>query len=95
MGKKKTTTDSGSGSTKALTTVAMAGGVFLLRKVLATTWTKVTGKVPPTDLTDPRVTLVEALAWSVATGIVIETARYFVLHSAASKSVAEAGTEER
>ena len=34
-----------------------------------TAWTKVTGKEPPTDLTDPKVTLPEALAWAVATGV--------------------------
>ena len=66
---------------KLVSTVAVAGGVFLLRKVLATAWTKVTGRVPPTDLTDPRVTLPETLAWAVATGLVVETARFFIVRS--------------
>jgi hypothetical protein len=73
MGKNKAKKGDGS-STRMVTTVAVTGGVFLLRKLLGTAWTRVTGKVPPTDLTDPKVTLVEALAWSVATGIVVETA---------------------
>jgi hypothetical protein len=59
----------------------MTGGVFLLRKLLATAWTKVTGKAPPTDLTDPKVTLPEVLAWSIATGVVVETVRFAVLRS--------------
>jgi len=76
----------GEGSNARLaTTIAMTGGVFLLRKVLATAWTKVTGKVPPTDLTDPKVTLPEALIWSVATGIVVETARFAIVRSTMRK----------
>lgn len=75
------------------TTIAMTGGVFLLRKLLATAWTKLTGKVPPTDLTDPEVTLLEALAWSITTGVIIETARFFVVRATASKSLAETGAE--
>ena len=59
----------GAASARLVTTMAIAGGVFLLRKGLAAAWTKATGKVPPTDLTDPKVTLPEALVWAVATGI--------------------------
>jgi hypothetical protein len=88
-GKKK---DSGSNARMA-TTVAMTGGVFLLRKLLGTAWTKVTGKVPPTDLTDPKVTLPEALAWSIATGIVIETARFFIVRSTMKKALPESEAE--
>jgi hypothetical protein len=75
-----------------VTTVAMTGGVFLLRKLLATGWTKITGKVPPTDLTDPKVTLPEALAWSIATGIVIETARFAIVRSTMRKALPDAET---
>ena len=89
MGKKK----DGGGNSKMATTVAMTGGVFVLRKLLGTAWTKITGKAPPTDLTDPRVTLVEALAWSVATGIVVETLRFYVLHTKMKKSLTEAEAE--
>ena len=76
-----------------VTTVALTGGVFLLRKVLATAWTKITGKVPPTDLSDPKVTLLEALAWSIATGIVVETARFSIVRSTMRKPLAEAEAE--
>jgi Protein of unknown function (DUF4235) len=80
-------------NTRLVTTVAVTGGVFLLRKLLATAWTKITGRVPPTDLTDPKVTLAEALAWSVATGIVVETARFAIVRSTMRKSLADTGGE--
>lgn len=86
--------DKDKGSAGVPTTVAIAGGVFVLRKLLAFAWTKITGKVPPTDLTDPKISLVEALAWSIATGIVIETARYYIVHATMRKPSAQAGVEE-
>jgi uncharacterized membrane protein YjfL (UPF0719 family) len=90
MGKNK---KAGGSNTRMVGTVALTGGVFLLRKVLATAWTKITGKVPPTDLSDPKVTLVEALAWSVATGIVVETLRFYVVRSTMKKPLAESDAE--
>ena len=92
MGKNKAKKGDGS-STRMVTTLAVTGGVFLLRKLLATAWTRVTGKVPPTDLTDPKVTLVEALAWSVATGIVVETVRFAIVRSTMRKSLTDEGAE--
>ena len=92
MGKNKAKKGDGS-NTRMITTLAVAGGVFLLRKLLATVWTRVTGKVPPTDLTDPKVTLPEALAWAIATGIVIETARFAFLRSTMRKSLQDTGAE--
>jgi hypothetical protein len=89
---KKNNKDAGSNA-RLLTTVAMTGGVFLLRKLLGTAWTKITGKVPPTDLTDPKVTLPEALAWSIATGIVVETARFAIVRSTMRKSLADSTAE--
>jgi hypothetical protein len=82
-----------SSNTRLVTTMAMTGGVLLLRKLLATAWTRVTGKVPPTDLTDPKVTLPEALAWSIATGIVVETARFAIVRYTMRKSLPDAGAE--
>jgi Protein of unknown function (DUF4235) len=77
----------GEGSSgKLVTTMAVTGGVFLLRKLLATAWTKATGRVPPTDLTDPKVTLPEALAWAVATGIIVESARFAIIRSTMRKT---------
>jgi hypothetical protein len=92
MAKKKNKKGDGS-NTRMLTTVAMTGGVFLLRKVLATAWTKITGRVPPTDLTDPKVTLPEVLAYAVATGIVVEAARFAIVRSTMRKSLSDAEAE--
>jgi hypothetical protein len=91
MAKKKK--DGGGSSGRMAGTMALTGGVFLLRKLLATGWTKITGKAPPTDLSDPRITLVEALAWSIATGIVVETLRFYVIRSTMKKSLTEAEAE--
>ena len=89
---KKNKKDSGSNA-RLITTIATTGGVFLLRKLLATAWTKITGKVPPTDLTDPKVTLPEALAWAVATGVVVEAARFVIVRSTMRKPLADAVSE--
>jgi hypothetical protein len=92
MAKNKNKKGDGSNA-RMLTTVAMTGGVFVLRKLLATAWTKITGKVPPTDLTDPKVTLREALVWAVATGIVVETARFAIARSTMRKPAPDAEAE--
>jgi hypothetical protein len=86
MSKKR---DGSSG--RLVTAVATTGGVFLLRKVLATVWTKVTGKAPPTDLSDSKVTLFEALAWSIATGIIVETARFAIIRATMRRALPDAG----
>jgi Protein of unknown function (DUF4235) len=89
MGKSKS---SGSNS-RLVTTMAVTGGVFVLRKLLGTAWTKVTGRVPPTDLTDPKITLPEVLAWSIGTGLVVETARFFIVRSTMKKALPESEAE--
>lgn len=89
---KKNKEDGGSNA-RMLTTVAMSGGVFVLRKVLATAWTKITGKTPPTDLTDPKVTLREALVWSIATGIIVETVRFAIARTTMKKPAADTSAE--
>ena len=73
-------------SGRMVSMIAVTGGIFLLRKLLATAWTRVTGKVPPTDLTDPKVTLPETLIWAVATGLVVETARFFIVRAMMSRA---------
>jgi hypothetical protein len=79
----------GSGDSRArlVTTLATAGGLMVLRKVLAAVWTKATGKKPPTDLTDPKVTLPEALAWGVGTALVLETVRFAIARATMRKPV--------
>ena len=87
MGKKK------AASGGMVVTLATTGALMLLRKVLAAAWTKVTGKVPPTDLTDPKVTLPETLAWGVATGVIIETVRFAIVRTMVRRSPAVGDTE--
>jgi hypothetical protein len=89
MGKK----GDGATSAKLVTTMATAGGVFVLRKVLATVWTKITGKEPPTDLANPKVTLPEVLIWAVATGVIVEAAKFAIVRGTMRKSVADADAE--
>ena len=83
MGKK----GDGATSARLVTTMATAGGVFVLRKVLATAWTKVTGKEPPTDVAKPEVTLPEVLIWAVATGVIVEAAKFAIVRGTMRKSI--------
>ena len=71
MGKK----GDGGTSAKLVTTMATAGGVLVLRKVLAIVWTKITGKEPPEHPEDPQVALSEALIWGIVLGAGVHTAR--------------------
>jgi len=89
MGKK----GDGATSAKLVTTLATVGGVFVLRKVLATVWTKITGKEPPTDLANPKVTLPEVLIWAVATGVIVEAAKFAIVRGTMRKSVGDAEVE--
>ncbi len=88
MAKKKK--DDGSGG-HLLVMVASTGVAFALRKLLAAGWTKVRGKEPPIDLTDPRVTLAEALGWATLLALVVETARFFIIRGLARRELPEAG----
>ena len=90
MSKKK----SGSNGHMALTLVS-AATPLVLRKVLGAVWTKVVGKKPPTDLTDPKVTFVEAVGWAIVVAVIVESARFGITRSARQRSALEAaGTEE-
>ena len=81
---------SGGSGTRLVTTLATTGGLMVLRKVLAAGWTKITGRKPPTDLTDPKVTLPEALAWGVGTALVLETVRFCIVRATMRRSKPEA-----
>jgi hypothetical protein len=89
MSKKK----DGSGG-NAVIAIAGIAVPLMLRKVLMTVWTKVVGKEPPTDLTDPKVTFLEALGWAVALAVVIESARFGVMRSARRRSALESAAPE-
>lgn len=82
---------SGGSNPKMVITMAATGGVFVLRKVEAAVWKKITGKAPPTDLTDPKVTLTEALVWAVITGIVAEAVRFAIVRTSMRRMPAAEG----
>ena len=92
MSKRKTKKDGSGGS--AVISVAGIAVPLLLRKVLAIAWTKVVGKEPPTDLTDPKVTLPEALGWAVVLAIIVETARFAISAPARRRSALESAATE-
>ena len=75
MSKKK----DGSGGHLAVT-LAATGGAFVLRKVLAIAWTK--------------VTLPEALIWSVILAAIVETARFGITRAARRQAPSPAADAE-
>jgi hypothetical protein len=70
---------------KLVATIATAGAVFVARKLVTVAWTRATGKVPPTDPSDPAVRLGEAAAWAVVVGITVEMARLFASRATARR----------
>ena len=82
--------DPGTKVFNALTT--MAAG-FVARKVITYAWTKVTGKEPPTNPEDPGVAFVEALSWSVLTGITVAAFRLLAIRAVARKALSGADRE--
>lgn len=93
MAKGKGKKSDGSGG-NMLATVASTGTMFLTRKLLGMAWTRVTGKEPPTDLADRKVTLAEALGWAVLLGIIGELARFAVVRASTRRQLPEAGDAE-
>jgi hypothetical protein len=70
---------------KALGTIAAFAAAFAARKLLTYGWKQITGKEPPSDPSDPRVGIGEAVGWAVVLGVGIETARLLVMRAAARK----------
>src|SRR5258705_527909 len=57
--------------TRVFNAATMMAASFVARKAITLVWTKVTGKKPPVNPEDPGVALVEALTWSVLTGVTV------------------------
>lgn len=89
MSKKK----DGSGRS-AVISVAGIAVPLVLRKVLIMVWTKVAGKEPPIDLTNPKVTFPEAIGWAIALAIIIEGSRFAVNAPARRRSALESAAPE-
>jgi len=47
---------------------------FATRKLVTAGWRQVTGKEPPSDPQDLRVSIGEALSWAIVLGVAMETA---------------------
>ena len=73
-------------STRAINAMTMMAASFVARKAITVVWTKVTGKKPPTNPEDPGVAFVEALTWSVLTGVSVEAARLLATRAAARRT---------
>lgn len=69
-------------------TARIVGGVaslaagYAARKVIGFAWTKIRGEEPPNDPESPDISLGEALAWAVVTGVGMEIARVVAVRAA-------------
>jgi hypothetical protein len=80
-------------STRAFNTLTMLAAPFIARKTITVVWTKVTGKKPPTNPEDPGVALVEALTWSVLTGVTVAVLRLLATRAVARRALTSADRE--
>jgi len=79
---------------KLVAALATTGAVFLARKVVTIAWTRTTGKQPPTDASDPAVSILQALSWAAIAGVTIEAARVFATRATARRPAPDAGAAE-
>ena len=80
-------------STRAFNTLTMLAAPFIARKAITVVWTRVTGKKPPTNPEDPGVAFVEALTWSVLTGVTVAAFRLLAIRAVARKALSGADRE--
>ena len=62
---------------------AAAAATIITRQVLDKTWRAATGKTPPSNPEHPDVTMSEALAWAIASGVAAGVARMLAARQAA------------
>ena len=74
---------SGSKAYTLLGLAATVGATMAARKAMTTTWKLSTGKQPPSNPEHPDVSMNEALAWAVASGIAVGVARMLASRKAA------------
>jgi hypothetical protein len=67
------------GSRRAISGIAAAAADLAAdhyaRRAITAGWKRVTGKEPPTDPSNPKVALPEALTWAIIVGVVVEATR--------------------
>jgi hypothetical protein len=79
--------------TRVFNAMTMMAASFVARKAITVVWTKVTGKKPPVNPEDPGVALVEALTWSVLTGITVAAFRLLAIRAVARRALSAADRE--
>ena len=79
--------------TRVFNAMTMMAASFVARKAITLAWTKVTGKKPPTNPEDPGVALVEALTWSVLTGVTVAVLRLLATRAVARRALTSADRE--
>lgn len=63
---------------------AAVGSAAVAKKTLNTSWTKATGKTPPSNPADPDVNVWEALAWAAASGTFVNVMKMLATRRAAN-----------
>jgi Protein of unknown function (DUF4235) len=81
-------------SAQAVGIMAGLAAGFATRKLVTAGWKKVTGKEPPSDPRDPRVSIGEALSWAIVLGVAMETARLVAIR-VTTKQLARAEAQLR
>jgi uncharacterized protein DUF4235 len=79
--------------TRVFNAATMMAASFVARKAITVVWTKVTGKKPPVNPEDPGVAFVEALTWSVLTGITVAAFRLLAIRAVARRALGAADRE--
>lgn len=62
---------------------ATVGATMVARKALTQTWKVATGKKPPVNAAHPDVSVGEAVAWAIASGVAVGLARMLASRKAA------------
>jgi Protein of unknown function (DUF4235) len=62
---------------------ATLGATMVARKAMAATWKVSTGKQPPSNPEHPDVSLAEAAAWAIVSGVAVGLARMLASRKAA------------
>ena len=88
--------------TRVFNAATMMAASFVARKAITLAWRrrihqlaggKVTGKKPPENPEDPGVALVEALSWSVLTGVTVAAFRLLAIRAVARRALGGADRE--
>ena len=79
--------------TRVFNTMTMMAASFVASKAITIAWTKVTGKKPPVNPEDPGVAFIEALSWSVLTGVTVAAFRLLAIRAKARRALSGAHRE--